>query len=395
MRWFAIAACAVCAAGCPNPECPTGTRFLHGACVPEPDAADADTDTDTDTDTDLPDTDTGTTWEPWTGPMMYRFDERRTGAFPGPAPQGGAPKWVSAVGEACSQPVVSAGRVYATTADRNVEAVDAASGAPVWTFGAGGVYVSGAAVSGDRVVAADRIGQVFGIDAITGAEAWRFQGDQRCAPPAIAGSSVYVACGPLYELDLAAGTLVRSTPVVDFEILQGPTVSADRVFLGGGPLQAFERADLTLAWQLGLSNTRSTPPTDGLHLWIATLNGMVALGANQGGVEWGVDGFSTVNDTSPALFDGVVYTGTSRALRARDAETGDELWSAQLPVRPQGGISVAGSGVFVVDEAGGVHAFARSDGAPLWFHAAEACSSPALEGGVLFVGTQDGLLALE
>jgi len=166
------------------------------------------------------------------------------------------------------------------------------------------------------------------------------------------------------------------------------------VVVGADPLQAFSRATYTELWQVSLGHTTSTVATDDLNLWLATEAGNYSVGTNQGAVIWATDGVSSLENTSPALVGEWVFLATTRAVRSRRASDGVEGWSTQLPARPLSAIAAAGTMVFGADEAGGVHGLAQADGELLWSVDVDACGPPALDAGLLFVGSSTELIAI-
>ncbi len=387
-------------AACPDPTCPSGTRFLHGACIAEAEtetdaSGDTDTDTDADSDTDADtDADTDVTTGPWTGPMMFRSDVARTGVYPGKAPSLGEVVWTAPIGAACSTPSISEGRVYLATDLATVYALDLATGAELWSFEADGP-VGPPAVDNGRVVFGDRRNNMYGLSAATGELLWRTIFENDCGPVALDADAVTVVCGSLYVLDPADGQTITSVVIEDGDVLQGVTVLPTLWVLGDGPLRGYSRTDSTELWSASLANTTATGASDGETVFVPTLSGMVAIGTNQGGIVWSEDAFATLDSVSPALADGVVYFATTRGLRAREALGGTELWTSLLADQPIGGIAVAGDVAFAADASGTVHAISRADGVVRWSLPTGACAGPALADGTLLVGTPGGLTAVQ
>ncbi|MCB9685731.1 MAG: PQQ-binding-like beta-propeller repeat protein [Alphaproteobacteria bacterium] len=385
--------------GCPNPECPTGTHFEHGACVEDP-----TTPTGTTGETGREDTGgtlhhsavehTGIPTRPTpTGPSMLRSDEGRSGYAPGPAPATGALLWGAPIGPVCQVPILR-DRVAYVVSDRTLFALDTIDHTVAWTFRADAVIVASPAVDDEIVVFGDRLGGIYALDT-DGDELWRAAGPSACSSPAIGDDGVWFSCGAIALLDRSTGAIVRSVFAPNLDPEQAPTLTSELVIAGKQPMRAWSRATLDLAWQVDLGRSTATSPATDLFAWASTSNGTFQVGTNQGGVVWAVDNTAAVGKSSPALGGGVVYVGTTRGVRARDAETGVERWTTQLPAPTKGGLVLAGDGLFVADDLGNVHALARSDGALRWSVDAGACAGPALDGGLLYVGTQEGLAVLQ
>ena len=257
--------------------------------------------------------------------------------------------------------------LYVPTAEEKggVVAYDVARGAPRWRW-RGGPVQGGVMATGDRVVASTLAGATVGLDAATGEEVWTrasAPGAQVHAAPAAVGPDVVVADdrGTVVRLDRQSGA-VRWTAEV------------------GGPVYA-------------------APAVDGADVVVTTTRGRVArLDAATGAVVWAVDADATVRATSAALTSGAVIVGfsdgtlraldrptgaerwrhaSSAAVSARpvafgahvavgsldrrlavvEAETGREVWSAELRGRTKSALAVGGGRLYVLTEPGHVVAF--------------------------------------
>lgn len=125
---------------------------------------------------------------------------------------------------------------------------------------------------------------------------------------------------------------------------------------------------------------------------------LLALDRNDGSVAWSypVDGW--IGGASPALADGLLFlTLGDSTLRAVDAETGAEVWRAELYVEiPQPGegpgeasVAVGNGTVFAAGPNGKLFAFDAEDGSPRWSYQAEGWinRSPVVSDGVIFVSS--------
>ena len=110
-----------------------------------------------------------------------------------------------------------------------------------------------------------------------------------------------------------------------------------------------------------------------------------------------------VSDTaaSPSVSDRTVYFRANDRLFAVRAGDGVQRWSAPVPPEavPDDPFStltsspgVSGTRVVIGSSSGKVHAFATSDGAPLWTAATgdDVSSSPTIAGNSVYVGSHDG-----
>src|SRR5262249_56977058 len=99
---------------------------------------------------------------------------------------------------------------------------------------------------------------------------------------------------------------------------------------------------------------------------------------------------------SPASVDGVVYLATDGGvLHAVDATTGQQRWSRRLS-RTAGlssSVAVAGETVYAGDSQGVLHAVDVASGEERWYLAVGSYySSPAIVGGLVCIGSDDGAL---
>src|SRR5712691_3609859 len=114
-----------------------------------------------------------------------------------------------------SSPAVASGVVYAGSADENVYALNAATGARQWRSHTGGGIVSSPAVASGVVYIGSEApvsgdGHVYALNAATGARLWTFTAGNFASffsSPAVASGVVYAASdeGGVYALNAATG----------------------------------------------------------------------------------------------------------------------------------------------------------------------------------------------
>lgn len=161
----------------------------------------------------------------------YRGDNERSGFSPRPVGADLQTAWNRDVGGRLTPPVIAGGLVVLSRIDAHtVLALDAASGAPRWSFTAGGSVDSPPTIAGGRVVFGCADGWVYALRAADGALCWRYRAapeDRRLfafeslesvwpvsgsvlvrdnAVYAVAGRSVFLDGGlRMVKLDLATG----------------------------------------------------------------------------------------------------------------------------------------------------------------------------------------------
>lgn len=120
-----------------------------------------------------------------------------------------------------------------------------------------------------------------------------------------------------------------------------------------------------------------------------------ALDAETGKVIW-EERLTTLNASSPAYYEGVLYTvalepGQALAVRARD---GKVLWRKELGARAESSPMVTRDRMYFGDEAGNFYALDTKDGSTEWQTEVRGSvkAAPALSDGVLFVGDYGGYM---
>jgi len=160
--------------------------------------------------------------------------------------------WINA------SPAMEDGRAYASSSDgRYVEAVESASGKPVWTFDAGSNFFGSPSIAGDVVFDGDFDGRVHALDKSTGHELWKFlaEGSRITSTPVIADDRLYVGAddGSVFALNLSHGPALRravfwdaayakSTTMASHEKLKAYFAARDYAVLDADALRAFLEA---------------------------------------------------------------------------------------------------------------------------------------------------------
>ena len=175
-----------------------------------------------------------------------------------------------------SSPAAADGVVYVGSQDENVYALNAATGAKIWSFRAGGnIGGSSPAVADGMVYLGSFDRNVYALSAATGAKVWSFPtGGGVWSSPAVADGMVYVGSDDrnVYALNAATGAKIWSS-TTGAPIESSPAVAGGVVYVGSddGKVYAFS-AD------------------GGAQLWSFTTGGRV--------------------QSSPAVADGVVHVGS-------------------------------------------------------------------------------------
>jgi outer membrane protein assembly factor BamB len=335
-------------------------------------------------------------------------------------------------------PVIVDGVVYAGTRDENgdgnsaVHAVDQATGKALWTREMPSSVHGSIAVADGKVFVPTLRGTLFALDAATGEEVW--QHAPEAAPEGynqrtygyygvtVADGKVLFPYqtrhgearnGLLVALDVATGERVWAAPMSGATMSDGtPAVSDGKVFVGNQTADRVLAYDLETGRQLWTGAAQLGGWQDGVpaaadgRVLIGSNNGVVARDAATGETLWSyrsphaslVNGGAT--PAAPTLAGDVVYMGfPSGAVTALDAATGAVLWDRLLPgEKYRGGIhtspALAGSTLFVGSNNGSFYALDARTGQPLWQHeiGTWVSAGPAVSGNTVVAGALDGNL---
>jgi outer membrane protein assembly factor BamB len=295
-------------------------------------------------------------------------------------------------GRVTASPIVYADRVFVLDAESNLAAFSTSGGSALWRVslkpdrenasggwfslgggGAGGGYGGGLAVDNGRLYAATGYGNVVALDPQSGKKLWEklLEAPVRASPTA-AGDRVFVVTldgrfyclagadgGELWAargLPQQASLINNASPAVEGGIVVVPYPSGDLV--------ALHVVDGSAAWSESLARSRTTSE------------------------------ITAMSDAArPAIDKGTVFAvGHAGRMVATQAETGERLWSLNVPgMQPPW---VAGDSVFVVDTSGQLMAISRHDGKIQWTAKLPetAWSGPTLAGNTLWLASAKGTL---
>jgi eukaryotic-like serine/threonine-protein kinase len=352
-------------------------------------------------------------------PAMFRGGPERTGVFDTPnVTHLTGLKWKFATGgPVWSSPVVAGGILYVGSDDANVYAIDVATGKEKWHAATGKQVRSSPAVANGRVFIQSDDGFFYALEAATGRQIWKFassagpvrpsttslSNDYYNSSPVVSGDLVYVGSQDnthgLYAVDVRTGQKRWSHDVEGSSIVRSSPAVADGVVYYGGidAIYALDAATGKEKWFNYWSNDLRYPvAVGGGLLFYGTKGGsLFALDAADGTEKWRIilTGDSWVTG-GPAIGQGMVYAGTSdgRSLYAVSIDSGEQLWvftsQGCLWSSPalDRGVLYVGSGdnnVYAVDAATGKELWHYLTGGVVY-------SSPFISDGSVYVGSLDG-----
>jgi outer membrane protein assembly factor BamB len=295
-----------------------------------------------------------------------------------------------------SSPAVSNGVVY-VGGYINLNAYDAATGAPLWSAATGDIVESSPAVANGIVYVGSIDSKLYAYNAATGAPVWNTATNEGVSSPAIANGIVYLGSGDakLYAYNAATGAPLWSAATGD-AIGSSPAVANGIVYVGSDDhkLYAFNAASGAPLWNATTGNAvASSPAVANGIVYVASYDGkLYAYNATNGNPLWNATIGAFVY-SSPAVANGVVYIGSDdNKLHAFNAASGTPLWSATTGGPVHSSPAVANGVVYVGSYDRKLYAFNAASGAPLWSATTDGFvgSSPAVANGTLYVSSADG-----
>jgi len=284
--------------------------------------------------------------------------------------------WRARLGPVYRRPGVdAAGRtLFVPSADRHLYALDAATGRTIWRFDAGAPVLSAPAVAragGDEYVMVSAGHQLLAVHAATGELAWSVTNRGFSAGRAACdGRLVYTSAADGYARahDALTGRQAWSFPMV--------SGNQHRVALYSG-------------WDCAVALGHGA-------VIVATVSGSLALEADTGALRWKFPG-STMYPAAVVLGDGTALLTDEQGTICRvSLADGGAIWRAALKVRVlNAGVRADGDRAWVLSARGRLIGVRLSDGRRLGsvqHTLAYSFSPPAIVGGTLVAGDQDGVV---
>jgi outer membrane protein assembly factor BamB len=283
-------------------------------------------------------------------------------------------------------PVVYNGVLYTGSQNGNEYALNATTGAEVWTV-AMGSEVLDSSVAANGVVYVATGGTLHALNASTGAQLWTWAG--ACCTPVVSGEVVYISgtSNNFYALSATTGAQLWSynpgfTP-------GAVSVANGIVYLGGSAsgstmvaLNATTGAEL---WSFTASGSPGLPVVAGSVVYLGSSGGpLYALNASTGAELWSFS--APASGGNAVVANGVVYYGAYSTLYAVNATTGKEMWSFAPNDEILSALAVANGIVYFWTYGKTLYAVNASTGAQLaTFTEPDPSGSPIVVDGVVYV----------
>jgi outer membrane protein assembly factor BamB len=332
---------------------------------------------------------------------MFHHDERHTGYSSSIAPNNNAILWTFDVYDA-SSPAIANGKVFVGSILGNVYALDASTGAVVWSAQKGGEAWAAPAVAYGKVFIGYTytdtvwLGVIWALNETSGAEVWSYQLESYAAPVLIAPTVAYgkVFIGPcanekVYALNATTGELLWSYATGGGErggLRPSAVVMNNVVYVGSEDFKmyALNATNGTLIWNFTTGNHICSSPalSDG-RVFVSSEDGrLYALNQTTGEQLW--NSSITSLASSPAVADGIIFVGN----QAFNETTGKLIWSSTIGPTSSSP-AVADNKVFVASYGGGIFALDKTTGAEIWSFKPQGVSrtynSPVVAYGKVFI----------
>lgn len=335
---------------------------------------------------------------------MYRGSPTLSGVASGALPEKPALLWTfKTTGAVKSSAAISGGRVFIGSNDRNLYALELATGKKLWAFTNSDAIESSPLVLDGKVFVGSSDANLYALDAATGKQLWKFTtGDKILGAPNwfVTNGRTNILVGSydfrLYCLDAATG---KSNWVYETgNYINGtPAVAGGLTAFGGcdGLLYAVALTNGTLAGsnEIGAPIAASVALVDGRAYFGHYENQFVCADLKTGSNVWTFRDREFPYFSSPAITaDRVLFGGRDKKLHCVNRADGKPVWSFATRGKVDSSPVVCGDKVVVGSDDGRLYLVSLREGKELWsFEAGQAIdSSPAVADGKIVIGCDDG-----
>ena len=263
-----------------------------------------------------------------------------------------------------SSPAVGHGLVFVGDLAGVLHAVDAETGAEVWTYATQGEIKSSPVLAGGRVMIGSYDGYLYGLDAATGELAWQVETQNYVhATPAVTTTASPTSGGcdeTFHGVRISDGTEITSVPAGAY------TAASSAIRDGRAYFGTFDNEVVSLDLGTGDIVWRYEHPRRHFPFYSSALH---------------VDGT-------------VVIGGRDRMVHGIDAETGAMRWTFMTRARVDSSPAAAGGRVYIGSGDGRFYILDLESGEKHWEFdtGAPLSASPAIADGKVVIGSQDGVL---
>jgi len=324
-----------------------------------------------------------------------------------------------------STPAVFNETVFFGSSDGNFYAVDLNSGNEKWEFNSGASVTSSPSISGNKIFFSSRSGYLFALDLNSGEEIWKsdlgrdlpynWGFDYYVSSPVVENNNIYIGsgAGKFYSINTNNGE-VNWEFNCNSRIRSTAALSNGFVLFGDmdGRFYALHKDMGSQAWKFEVEGIKydnskfgfdrksimSSAAVSGNNVVFGSRDGsLYNLNIETGKEIWKVSHGTSWIITSPAIYNGVVYEGSSDARfeQAVDLKTGKEIWKANSIQAVWSSPAVTKSAIYFGDFSGTLFALDLRTGKEKWKNKLMNCfiaSSPVVVGKNILIGGDDGNL---
>ena len=359
--------------------------------------------------------------------LTFRNNNLHTGTFVANAiEQNDGFSWIFKTGGPIRSTVaVCNGTVLFGSSDGYFYAVDLNSGNEKWKFKTDGAVTSSAAVSENKIFFSSRDAYLYALDLNSGNEIWKFNFgndipyawgfDYYISSPAVENNNIYIGSGDgkFYSIDanngevnweFNCGSRVRSTAAISEKFILFGDMN--------GRFYALYKNNGSLAWKFEVEGIKydnskfgfdrksimSSAAVSGNNVVFGSRDGnLYDLDIETGKEIWKVSHGTSWIITSPAIYDDVVFEGSSDARfeQAVDLKTGKEIWKTNSIQAVWSSPAVTKNTVCFGDFSGTLFGLDLKTGQEKWtvkLMNSFITSSPVIIGNKIIVGGDDGKL---
>ena len=156
--------------------------------------------------------------------------------------------------EIWSKPVLHNGRIFVTSLDGNLYALDQQTGAEIWRFNSSRSLISTPVVVGKLLLVGGFDDRLYAVDIATGKSRWQFKASNWVwGAPLVSGGYAYVGDfdGDVHAVDLQDGRALWSMHVADQPIVASPVLAGGILVIAAqdGLIYGLDPETQTLRWQ--------------------------------------------------------------------------------------------------------------------------------------------------
>lgn len=340
---------------------------------------------------------------PW---PVFRGGADRTGARPASGAAAHlSPAWDSPLGNVVASPVLTASLAVVATSDGRLLLADRATGRTLHDARLANAIESSPALSGRILSVGTDEGEVVGFDLLDGREAYRVKVGQLVrSSPLSAGDRLLVgvvdgkSLGAMVALDAVKGTPLWRRKLGP--VFSSPALAGNRVLVGSddGSLHALDVETGAIVWSHPIgAKVRATPAVSGEVAIVGDFGGrLVAVRVDDGTRLWTRELGFTLYSSACISGQRVVVGSHEGQVHGLDLATGEVVFSARTRGPVIGSAAALGDRFLIGSTDGDLYLL---DAAGLVLQrttlsASGIQSSPAVDSGLIVVGSGTGLHAL-